>query len=94
MTTVGYGDHYPTSGEGRDICAGLMLAGSAVLGVVAASIASWMVEPVRSVEADARAATSADIAGLRAEIARRTTALARRRSCCRRPAHRAPVLGA
>jgi voltage-gated potassium channel len=56
----------------------LMLAGIALLGVVTASIASWMVEQVRNVEADARAATSGDIAELRAEIARLNAALARR----------------
>jgi voltage-gated potassium channel len=78
MTTVGYGDRFPTTGEGRYIGAGLMLAGIALLGVVTASIASWMIEQVRHVETEAQAATRGDIKELRAEIARLSTALAQR----------------
>jgi voltage-gated potassium channel len=78
MTTVGYGDRFPTTGEGRYIGAGLMLAGIALLGVVTASIASWLIEQVRHVETDAQAATRDDIKELRAEIARLSTALAQR----------------
>ncbi|WP_433432154.1 potassium channel family protein [Nonomuraea sp. CA-141351] len=44
MTTVGYGDLYPTTLEGRLIAATLMLSGIALLGVVTASIAAWFVE--------------------------------------------------
>jgi voltage-gated potassium channel len=40
MTTVGYGDRYPTTGEGRLVAGGLMLAGVALLGVITASLAS------------------------------------------------------
>lgn len=38
MTTVGYGDHAPTTGLGRVIAVGLMLSGIALLGVVTANI--------------------------------------------------------
>lgn len=41
MTTVGYGDHAPTTGVGRLIAVGLMLSGIALLGVVTANIAAW-----------------------------------------------------
>jgi voltage-gated potassium channel len=44
MTTVGYGDRSPTTGEGRLIAAGLMLSGIALLGVVTANIAAWFIE--------------------------------------------------
>ncbi|TDD44043.1 two pore domain potassium channel family protein [Nonomuraea terrae] len=44
MTTVGYGDLSPTTGQGRLIAAVLMLSGIALLGVVTASIAAWFVE--------------------------------------------------
>ncbi|NRQ40761.1 two pore domain potassium channel family protein [Nonomuraea sp. NN258] len=44
MTTVGYGDRFPTTAEGRLVATGLMIAGIALLGVVTAAIASWFVE--------------------------------------------------
>jgi voltage-gated potassium channel len=44
MTTVGYGDHSPTTAEGRLIAVGLMLSGIALLGVVTANIAAWFIE--------------------------------------------------
>ena len=46
ITTVGYGDHYPVTVLGRSVAAGLMIGGVAVLGVVTASVASWMVQTV------------------------------------------------
>lgn len=39
MTTVGYGDHVPTSTAGRTIAAGVMLAGVGIVGAVAATVA-------------------------------------------------------
>lgn len=44
ITTVGYGDYSPVTGQGKLIAAGLMIAGIAMLGVVTGSIASWFVE--------------------------------------------------
>src|SRR5205823_6319635 len=68
MSTVGYGDLYPTTSDGRYIGAGLMVAGIALLGVVTASLAAWLIKQVRSVESEAQGATRGDIAELRAEI--------------------------
>lgn len=48
ITTVGYGDHYPITAMGRLVAVGLMVGGIAVLGVVTASVASWLVEQVRT----------------------------------------------
>ena len=48
MTTVGYGDHYPVTTSGRLIGVALMLGGIALLGVVTASLASWLVEAVEA----------------------------------------------
>jgi hypothetical protein len=45
MTTVGYGDRYPTT-VGRLAAAGLMIGGIALLGVVTATLASWLIEQV------------------------------------------------
>ncbi|WP_372350768.1 ion channel [Streptomyces sp. KL116D] len=46
MTTVGYGDHAPTTGMGRVLAVGLMLSGIALLGVVTANIAAWFISRV------------------------------------------------
>jgi voltage-gated potassium channel len=48
ITTVGYGDHYPVTVIGRLVAAALMVSGIAVLGVVTASIAAWLVETMTS----------------------------------------------
>ena len=47
ISTVGYGDRYPVTVEGRLVAATLMVAGIALLGVVTASIAAWFVENLR-----------------------------------------------
>ncbi len=78
MTTVGYGDRVPTTGEGRVVGFGLMLAGIALLGVVTASIASWLIDRVRDVDLDAQTATRGDIAALRAEVLQLRVALEQR----------------
>jgi voltage-gated potassium channel len=68
VTTVGYGDRYPITTEGRFIAGGLMLAGIALLGVVTASFATWLLDKVREVEDQAQAATRTDVAVLTAEV--------------------------
>jgi voltage-gated potassium channel len=46
ITTVGYGDHYPITWAGRMIAVVLMLIGTALLGLITAGIAAWMVQAV------------------------------------------------
>lgn len=50
VTTVGYGDRYPTTTTGRLIAVGLMVVGIALLGVVTATIAAWFVSRIHKVE--------------------------------------------
>jgi voltage-gated potassium channel len=50
MTTVGYGDRYPVTTEGRLIAAALMAAGVGLVGVLSGLLASWFMEPVRTAE--------------------------------------------
>lgn len=68
ITTVGYGDRYPVTTEGRWVAAGLMIGGVALLGIVTASIASWLIERVRETEQQAQAATREDVRILTSEI--------------------------
>jgi len=43
VTTVGYGDRFPTTTEGRTIAFALMLIGISLMGVITASVAAWFV---------------------------------------------------
>lgn len=62
ITTVGYGDTFPRSAEGRLIAALLMTAGVGLFGAFSASLAAWFLAPED-------AATGAEIRALREEIA-------------------------
>ena len=44
VTTVGYGDRYPTTTEGRLLAVMLMFMGISLVGVITASVASWFVK--------------------------------------------------
>ena len=68
ITTVGYGDRYPTTAAGRIVAFGLMLSGIALLGVVTATLASWIIDPVREENQAERAATWAQVEALMAEV--------------------------
>jgi len=80
VTTVGYGDYAPVTTTGRFVAGGLMLAGIALLGVVTASLASWLIDRVQAVEEESEAATRRDIVGLATEIAALRDELARDRA--------------
>ncbi|MEU7578989.1 potassium channel family protein [Streptomyces sp. NPDC041068] len=67
MTTVGYGDHAPTTGLGRVLAVGLMLSGIALLGVVTANIAAWFIARFEKDDAEERRQTAA-IEALTAEV--------------------------
>jgi voltage-gated potassium channel len=61
ITTVGYGDRYPVTTEGRVIAALLMVAGVGLFGTFSAALAAWFLIPEGQ-------ATNTEIAGLREEI--------------------------
>ncbi len=75
MTTVGYGDHAPTTGLGRILAVGLMLSGIALLGVVTANIAAWFIarfekdDEVERRQTQAIQSLTEEIRQLRAEVA-------------------------
>ncbi|MBR7744082.1 potassium channel family protein [Phycicoccus sp. BSK3Z-2] len=70
VTTVGYGDFYPVTTEGRFVAAGLMLAGIAIIGVVTATFASWLIDRVREIEDEAseQAPSKRDVLRLTDEV--------------------------
>jgi voltage-gated potassium channel len=68
VTTIGYGDLYPVTVTGRVIAVALMIGGISLVGVVTASIASWIVQRVSETETATQAATAAQIEELRDEI--------------------------
>lgn len=67
ITTVGYGDLAPTTVTGRLVAGGLMLGGITLIGVVTATLASWIVERVSEEQAES-SASKADILELQAEL--------------------------
>ncbi|WP_201023250.1 potassium channel family protein [Serinicoccus chungangensis] len=68
VTTVGYGDYAPVTGEGRLFAVGLMLCGIALLGIVTASLASWLLERISEPDPHRQPATAADVAELAEEV--------------------------
>jgi len=61
LTTVGYGDRFPVTTEGRMVGALLMVAGVGLFGTMSGFVASWFLSPLRQKE-------EADIEVLRREI--------------------------
>ncbi len=68
LTTVGYGDTYPTSGTGRVVAAVLMFCGIALIGVVTATVAGWLISRVAVEEEAVEQATQQDVRTLTAEV--------------------------
>jgi voltage-gated potassium channel len=67
ITTVGYGDQFPTTAEGRFVGVGLMIGGIALAGTVTAALASWFVEQINTAK-QADAGSRDELAELVAEV--------------------------
>ncbi len=48
VTTVGYGDRYPTTLEGKSLAVLLMVTGISLMGVITATVAAWFIEMSRN----------------------------------------------
>ena len=75
VTTVGYGDTYPVTVTGRVIAGLLMIGGISLIGVITATVASWIVERVSEGDSANRAATAAQMEELRDQIHQLSAAL-------------------
>lgn len=61
VTTVGYGDKFPVTGQGELIGAAVMITGIAVIGVVTASVAGWFMDNLQTIEhEETQAASTSD----------------------------------
>ena len=68
VTTVGYGDHFPVTLQGRFVAVGLMIGGVALIGVVTASFAAWFIDRVRDEEEELQTATQRDLEQIAARL--------------------------
>jgi len=74
VTTVGYGDHHPTTTSGRIIAVGLMVVGVALVGVITATVVTWffseldVIREVREIE-EVEEKTEATLEVVLAELA-------------------------
>jgi voltage-gated potassium channel len=75
ITTVGYGERIPVTTTGRAIAIALMIGGIALLGVVTATISSWLVNRVAEDTEKEAVATRAQVDELAAEVRRLREAL-------------------
>ncbi|HEU0206166.1 MAG TPA: ion channel [Pseudolysinimonas sp.] len=76
LTGTGYGDFVPITVIGRLVAVGLMIGGLAIVGVIAASFATWMIERFGTRVAEeaevAESETQSEVAVLAEQVARLT----------------------
>jgi len=73
ITTVGYGDRYPVTSEGRFVAAILMCSGVGLFGSFSGLLAAWFVGPAK----DETASVAAEVKALRLEMQRLRSSLER-----------------
>ena len=69
ITTVGYGDKYPVTGEGRLVAAVLMTAGVGLFGTFTGLVASFFVEQEQKKESSELDEVLVELRAMRAELA-------------------------
>jgi voltage-gated potassium channel len=80
ITTVGYGDFYPVTLNGRLVAVLLMIGGISLIGMITATVASWIVQRVAEEDNTKQAATAAQIDQLQSQITELTARLADKHS--------------
>lgn len=60
ITTVGYGDFYPVTMEGRLIAVGLTVAGISLIGLVTATMGTWVLAALKKIRAEELAEEESD----------------------------------
>ena len=75
VTTVGYGDLSPTTPRGKIIAVFLMLGGISLVGMITATLASWIIHQVAREDTANQAATAAQIEALRNDMEKRIDSL-------------------
>jgi len=70
ITTVGYGDRYPVTTEGRIVAAALMTAGVGLFGIFSGFVAAWFLKPSQSCSSDELEALRAEVHRLKEELHR------------------------
>ena len=68
ITTVGYGDRFPVTSEGRLIASMLMLCGVGLFGTLSGFIASWFLKPEQEERDSEMTVLIAEVRALRAQL--------------------------
>ena len=73
ITTVGYGDTYPVTPQGRLIAVSVMAAGVGIFGVFSGLAAAWFLAPMEKEEDDELVEIKGLLVNLQAQLAERNT---------------------
>lgn len=68
ITTVGYGDRFPVTTEGRAVASVLMVCGVGLFGTLSGFIASWFLKPQDATQASELDALAREVAALRVQL--------------------------